>query len=395
MKSLHDVWAVRLRNYTVEVQNYMKYIFTGHLAVVLLFAIGAAGYAYSEWLRDIPEHFPAALLLATVFGLLLAYSPPATLLKEADGVYFLPLESRLDSYVQPALRWTFISQLYSPVIAFIISLPMINVLYGPTSAFLIGFPILILALKWFSIRSEFAFRKWRSGEDLWRDRLIRFCLSGLFVYFYTDQIIAAAALPLIAFILYMKGVQMKAAGRPFPFEHFIGLEQGRMLRFYRFANYFTDVPHLKGKVKARRWLDPVYRFIGSGREHAQLYLVTRTFVRSDDLFYLWLRLTVISAAGALLIPYSIGVAVFAGALAFATAIQLWQSLRGTVHFRMDELFPLSAYPRKRAVRKLVLMLQLLQAAAVALAAVTSPAAALGAFAAVLAVSFITLQVSSK
>ncbi|AQQ52558.1 ABC transporter permease [Planococcus lenghuensis] len=395
MKSLHDVWTVRMRQYALEVQNYMKYIFTGHLAVVLLFAIGAAGYAYSGWLTDIPENFPAALLLAPVFGLLLAVSPPSTLLKEADSVYFLPLESRLDVFLKPALRWTFMSQLYLPVIIYIVSLPMINALYGVDSAYLIGFPVLLLLMKWFNVKSEFAFRKWQAGQGLWRDRLGRFLLAALFVYFYVEGQVAFAALPLFAMILYMRRLLNKAEDQPFPFDHFIALEQGRLLRFYRFANYFTDVPHIKGKVRRRGWLDPIYRLIGKGKKNAHLYLVARTFIRFDDLFYLWVRLTLIAMIGVWFVSFAIGVWIFAAALAFATAIQLRQGMNGTSYFRMDELFPLSKYDRSRAVRQLIFTLQVIQAVLVALVAVGDPLTALIIFAAVLAVSSVTLQVAGK
>ena len=49
-------------HYMTEFQKYMKYVFTGHLAIVLVFTIGAGGYAYSEWLKEVPADFPAALL---------------------------------------------------------------------------------------------------------------------------------------------------------------------------------------------------------------------------------------------------------------------------------------------------------------------------------------------
>ena len=38
----------------------------------------------------------------------------------------------------------------------------------------------------------------------------------------------------------------------FPFDHFIEVEQSRMMRFYRFANYFTDVPHITGNDEAQK-----------------------------------------------------------------------------------------------------------------------------------------------
>lgn len=394
MKNLHDIWSRRLHKYTIEVQNYLKYIVTGHIAVVMLFALGAAGFAYSEWIQDVPPEFPGALLLAVIFGLLLALSPPSTLLKEADMVYFLPLESKLDDFLKPALRWSFLSQLYLPVIVFIVSLPMVNALYGLSSSFLIGFPILLLLIKWWNVQTEFAFRKQGAGERVWLDRFVRFLLVGLFVYFYIENLLVVAVVILFIIIFYGKWIARKAVGKPFAYEHFIGLEENRMLRFYQFANYFTDVPHLKGKIKARTWLNWSYGWIKPGPKNAHLYLVCRTFIRSDELFYLWVRLTAIILVGAWFIPFQIGVALFAGALAFATAIQIWQGLTHTQHFRMDNLFPLTRFSRQGAVWKLIIGLQLLQSivATIVLLILGKPVTALLTFVIILTVSFVTVTV---
>lgn len=397
MKNLHEVWNNRLQKYMREVQNYLKYIFTGHIAVVLLFAIGAAGYAYSEWVQNIPPDFPGAWLMAFVFGLLLSFSAPSTLLKEADMVYFLPLESKLDEFLKPALKWSFFSQLYLPVVAFIVSLPMVNALYGLPSSLLIGLPILLLLMKWWNIQTEFSFRKAKAGRDAWLDRLIRFAIVLLFVYFYVIGNLLIAVLILFAMIVYGKWVERQAAGKPFAYEHFIRLEENRMLRFYQFANYFTDVPHIKGKIKERAWLNWVYRFGKRGPKNAHFYLILRTFIRSDELFYLWIRLTIISMAGAWLIPFPTAIAIFTAALTFASAIQIWQGLNQTQHFRMDNLFPLTAFSREQAVRKLVLILQSLQAVFIAIVLLVAgePVLAVSALAVVLIVSFITLSFAKK
>ncbi|RNF39406.1 ABC transporter permease [Planococcus salinus] len=397
MKNLHDLWSKRLQTYMVEVQNYLKYIFTGHIAVVLLFVIGAAGYAYSDWVQNIPEDFPGAWVLALLFGLLLAYSPPSTLLKRADSVYFLPMESRLGEFLKPALKWSFFSQLYFPVIAFIVSLPMVNALYGMNASYYIGFPILLLLLKWWNIQTEFSFRQMKAGENAWGDRLIRFLAAASFVYFYVEGQLLLAGLVLFAMIFYGRWTKHKTAGQAFAYEHFIDLEENRMLRFYQFANYFTDVPHIKGKIKTRMWLNWVYGFIKPGPQNAHFYLVWRTFIRSDELFYLWVRLTVLVMAGAWLIPFQVAILVFAGALAFASAIQLQQGLTQTQHFRMDQLFPLTNFSRETAVRKLILIMQSLQAvlAAVVLLIVSEPLVALAVFITILAVSGITVFFTNK
>ncbi|TWT24290.1 ABC transporter permease [Planomicrobium sp. CPCC 101110] len=397
MKNLHDVWSRRLQKYVVEVQNYLKYVFTGHIAIVLLFAIGAAGYAYSEWVQSIPPGFPGAWLLAVIFGVLLAYSPPTTLLKEADAVYFLPLESKLDEFLNPALKWSFFSQLYLPVVAYVVSLPMVNALYGLDSALLVGLPILLLLLKWWNIQTEFSFRKAKAGHQAWLDRLVRFLAVLLFVNFYVEDRLIFAVLVLFVIIIYGRWVKQQAVGKPFAYGHFIALEENRMLRFYQFANYFTDVPHIKGKVKARSWLNWVYRFIKPGPKNAHFYLVWRTFIRSDELFYLWVRLTAIVMIGAWLIPFPVAVAIFSAALAFASAIQIWQGLNKTQHFRMDNLFPLTQFNREQAVWKLVLIVQTVQAAltALVLALAGVPLTALAALAVIILVSIITVSASKK
>lgn len=87
MNDFREMWGKRFFHYMRELQQYMQYIFTGHLAIVLVFAIGAGGYAYSEWLKEVPLDFPAALLTALVIGGALVYSPPVTLLKPADIVF--------------------------------------------------------------------------------------------------------------------------------------------------------------------------------------------------------------------------------------------------------------------------------------------------------------------
>src|SRR5690606_17937746 len=109
MGSLRDVWRSRFTHYTEELQRYTKFIFTGHLAIVLVFLLGAGGYAYSGWLKTVSADFPAAPLAGIILAAILAYAPPATLLKGADAVFFLPMEEKLGGYMQSALKWTSVS----------------------------------------------------------------------------------------------------------------------------------------------------------------------------------------------------------------------------------------------------------------------------------------------
>ncbi|MET1014733.1 MAG: ABC transporter permease [Paenisporosarcina sp.] len=367
MNSLQDVWRIRFLYYVNELQKYLKYVFTGHLAFVFVFVIGAGGYQYSEWLKTAPSDFPAAWLVAGILGLLLAYSPPTTLIREPDQVYLLPLESTLMSYMKKALTWTFWSQIFIVLLPFIVSIPLLSQVGKVEPVTLGALFVSMLLMKYWNVRVEFAFRWANAGQGVWGDRGIRALISILFLLAVFAMVPFYMALMLLPIIFYFSVWVKQLKGQPFPYEHFVKLEQNRMLRFYRFANYFTDVPHISGSIKRRAWLDWVYRMISYGRSNSQEYLVFRTFIRTDDTFYLWLRLTALAAIGAVFIGIPIVVMIFIGALAFASALQLKQALSSSNEFRMDMLFPIGEKARGLAVKKIVRILQFVQAGIVAVA----------------------------
>lgn len=368
MNNLREIWSSRFFHYVNELQKYMRYVFTGHLAIVLMFAIGAGGYAYSEWLKEVPATFPSSLIVAVVLGLALTAASPTTLLKPADLVYFLPLEHKLPDYLKRAISWSTVSRLPLPLILLIVALPLLKATEVGTNASYLLLAGLIVLLNWLFVRTEYEMRHATGGEVIWQDRLIRFVGAfaaiefGLTISPFVMLLVAAA---LAFYYLYWK---RQAGGKPFPYEHFIELEQNRMMRLYRFANYFTDVPHLRGSVSKRSWLGFFMQPPAFGSRHVQPFLVRRTFLRTDETFWLWVRLTALSALGALFIPFPIVSFIFLGALAFATSIQLIMALEGGDEFRMDLLFPAEDDARTRAIRALVRKLQWLQAAIALLAA---------------------------
>ncbi|PKC51563.1 bacterial ABC transporter EcsB [Rhizophagus irregularis] len=142
-----------------------------------------------------------------------------------------------------------------------------------------------------------------------------------------------------------------------------------MKAFYRFANYFTDVPHLKGAIRKRSWLNFIYFFVPYTKNNTQGYLVFRTFVRTDDHFYLWVRLTAISALVAAFVDIPIVILIVTAALAFATTIQLKYALLSSSDFRMDMLFPIAKDSRVKAVQKLIRVFIVIQAVIVLLCSI--------------------------
>ncbi|KAB0445088.1 ABC transporter permease [Lysinibacillus fusiformis] len=372
MKNLRDVWSSRFMHYIGEVQKYMQFIFTGHIAIVLVFLIGAGGYQYSEWLKVVQSDFPAETLIAVFIGVLLAFSRPTTLLREPDQVYLLPLESKMSLYFSKALAWTFWSQVWIVAIVYIVSIPLLKAVTDLTTGDIWSIFLLVIVLKYISVRGEFSYRYSERGQMVWVDRLIRAIIFAAAVFMGLQAQLLLSIVATVISVIYIIVFRKKSAGEPVPYEHFVKLEQNRMMSFYRFANYFTDVPHLHGSIRRRGWMDWLYKFVPYGKNNAQKYLVFRTFVRTDDHFYLWLRLTAISAVIAAFVDIPIVTWIVAAALSFATTIQLKQALLSSGEFRMDMLFPLPDNARQLAVKQIVRLAMITQAIIVGLCAITQP-----------------------
>ena len=372
MNSLQEVWSKRFNHYMLEVQKYMRFVFTGHIALVLVFVVGAVGYQYSEWLKVVANTFPAEWIVAIVIGFLLALSRPVTLLREPDQVYLLPLESKMPIYFSRALKWTFWSQIGLASIIYIVAIPLLKAVTELTPQQIwLGLGIIIV-LKYLNVHIEFNYRYANRGASVSIDRVTRGILSILTVQSALTEGYSYVIIFIILLFVYNRTIAKRVKVQPIPYEHFVKVEQNRMMAFYRFANYFTDVPHLHGSIRRRGWLNFIYGIVPYSQKGAQSYLVYRTFIRTDDHFYLWVRLTAISGLIALFVNMPIVTWIVAAALAFATTIQLKYALLSSGDFRMDRLYPVEPEQRKNAVRKVLRLFMVIQAFIVMLCALGQP-----------------------
>ncbi|MDI7743033.1 ABC transporter permease [Lysinibacillus fusiformis] len=372
MNSLQEVWSKRFNHYMNEVQKYMRFVFTGHIALVLVFVIGAVGYQYSEWLNVVENSFPAEWIVAIAVGFILALSRPVTLLREPDQVYLLPLESQMPAYFSKALRWTFWSQIALASIIYIVAIPLLKVVTELSSGQIWLVLAVIIVLKYLNVHIEFNYRYANRGASLIIDRITRGLLSILTVQSALTMGYAYVVIFIILLFVYNRALAKRVKVQTIPYEHLVKVEQNRMMGFYRFANYFTDVPHLHGSIRRRGWLNFIYSIVPYSQKSAQSYLVYRTFIRTDDHFYLWVRLTAISGLIAIFVNIPLVTWVVAAALAFATTIQLKYALLSSGDFRMDRLYPVDGSQRKNAVRKVLRLFMVIQAIVVMLCSIGQP-----------------------
>lgn len=112
MNSILGIWKTRIEEYVKETRSYLKYMLNDHLVIVMIFFLAGAASWYSKWLKEMPEGFPAYWVMAVIFSFILTGSYVRTLIKEADLVFLLPLEAKMEPYFQQAFRFSFLTQLF-------------------------------------------------------------------------------------------------------------------------------------------------------------------------------------------------------------------------------------------------------------------------------------------
>ena len=367
MMDLQSIWTKRFGAYVYELQKYLRFVITGHLAIVFIFLIGAGGFAYSEWLQTVEPTFPSILLASVVTSLVLFSSQTATLLHRADAVYLLPLESSLEQYMKNGRSYSTLVQSALPLVVLFIFIPLLSRTTTLTTFDYVLAFLGVIFLKWAFVQGEYYFRRAYHG----RFQLVRIIgqLLLAFASVYT-LLIGWYIVPLVIGLGYAFSMKYFAKNKPFPWEHMITIEENRMMRFYRFANYFTDVPHVQGSKRRRSYMNLLMtKAFPLKREKTYAFLYSRMLIRIDDMFRLWLRLTVILAIIVYFLDAFIPTLIIISVLTFATAFQLIESLKKEPTFRMDHLFPIHASKKKKAIHSVVFRMQIAQLLIIVLASI--------------------------
>ncbi|MBU5246466.1 ABC transporter permease [Bacillus halotolerans] len=374
MNNMLDIWQSRLQEHIKETRMYMKYMLNDHLVIVLIFFIAGAASWYSKWVRDIPTHFPSFWVMAVLFSLVLTGSYVRTLLKEADLVFLLPLEAKMEPYLRQAFVYSYVSQLFPLIALSLVAMPLYFAVTPGASlvSYAAVFVQLLLLKAWNqALEWRMTFQNDRSMKQM--DLVIRFAANTLVLYFVFQSVyVYALVIYIIMAALYLY-VSSAAKGKTFKWESHIEYELRRKQRFYRIANLFTDVPHLKKQAKRRAYLDFLLRFVPFEQRKTFAYMFARAFLRSSDYLGIQVRLTVIFA---LIIMYASASPMIAGILTvftvFITGIQLLPLFGHFDHLALQELYPVKKEAKLKSyfsLLKTALSVQaLLMAAASAYAA---------------------------
>ncbi|WP_423801455.1 ABC transporter permease [Neobacillus sp. SAB-20_R2A] len=336
------LWKERAGRRVKDLSTYLRYIFNGHLVIVLLFLIGSGAYYYQEWIKTLSTDFPAEIILALFISFFLTYSPVYSFLLEADKVFLLPLEDKLKGYFLRSGFVSFIFQGYILLLIFAVLMPMYA--HISSTGFRLFFPFLIVL---FVIKGWNLLVSWRisyfvqTSVHRW-DLTVRYFINLSLTYLLFKQanfvVLLVIALIMVLYYFFFHN-RTKALG--LKWDLLIDQEEKRMASFYRLANMFTDVPKLKDTVKRRKWLDFLLRGIRFLQEKTYLYLYARTFLRSSDYLGLFVRLTVIGILGIYFISFGLGQILISILFLYLTGFQLLPLIHHHQNKLWVDLYPVA------------------------------------------------------
>ncbi|OCA84343.1 ABC transporter permease [Bacillus sp. FJAT-27225] len=350
----NKLWKERAGQRMKDLSRYLKYIFNGHLVIVLLFLVGTAAYYYQEWLKTLDQGFPSEWIMAVVFGFFLTVSPVYNFLKEPDKVFLIPVEDKLKGYFLRSAIVSGVLHAYVLLLLLAVFMPLLartgNVGFGMFLPFL----MILLAAKAWNIAAEWKASFQGDTPKLPMDRIVRFFINVTFAYLLFIWNGWLFLFPVAGLMLSYLGYFLSAARqRGLKWEALIAGEERRMNAFYRLANMFTDVPAIKESVKRRAWLDFLLARIKYGQEHAQLYLLSRTYLRSGDYLELTVRLTAIGILGIWFIPYGPAQIFLALLFLYLTGFQLMPLASHHQNNFWGELYPIRPTTRLAAFQLLL------------------------------------------
>lgn len=355
------LWKERFSSFTKETGRYLKYIFNGHLVIVLLFLAGSAAFYYQEWIKTLEPGFPAAWIMALILAPFLVYSPVQTFLTEADKIFLLPLETRLKEYFKKSIAFSLSLQSYLLLLILAVLMPMHVKVHGASfQSFFLLLAALIL-IKWINLLIRWHVQYFIEASVKMMDSLIRFFINGVLLYFlFSGARLIFAVVPAVLLVLLYIYYRKQTENKGLKWEQLIEDEERRMNAFYRVANLFTDVPKLRDRTKRRKWLDWLFSGIPYRQDKTFNHLYLRTFARAGDYFGLFIRLTLIGGAALYFLTYGPGQILIAVLFIYLTGFQLLPLWNHHQNKLWINLYPVPYKDREKSFSGLLKAILLLQ-----------------------------------
>lgn len=362
MFNSHHFFKERFSAHLKETSRYLRYIFNGHIAIAMLFFISALAVYYQKWLQEIPDDFPAAWVISIVFGLIASYSPVRTLLKEPDLVFLIPAEQKMKAYFRNAIAYSFTIQLYLVFLAAAALGPLYTTVFANRAGVVYLITIaLLLVFKFANLIANWWMLKVRERDSRLIDTVVRTVLNiAVFYFFISGSMLLTGITTLLFAIVFLYDYQIASKRSGLLWDLLVEKDQSRMQAFYRLANMFADVPHLKSRVKKRHWLVRIVSQVPFTRTATYDYLYRITLIRSGDYLGIYMRLVVIGGVLIYVIPPLWLKIIFALLFLYLSSFQMMTLYQHHRTILWLDLYPVSLQIRLQSLLKLLLQLSIVQ-----------------------------------
>ncbi|MEN1937033.1 ABC transporter permease [Paenibacillus sp. 102] len=356
--SIETLWSTRFQKH---IQNSLTYFFrmiSGLLySFIFISCIGA--YYYAQFLKTSPSKGIALLLIITVLTIMITRCKVRTFIQKPDAVYLLALEEKLTSYFRQSLLYNYVIQLFPLLFTFLIITPLAMQTLQTTVPFLCTIFFILMLLKGWNLYINWIWRDQYNGQ-IWL--IIRLTCNALILYmlFQSVSVVLLGAVLLLPALILIYTV--KQPTKRIGWEYIIEQEEKMDMHFYQFANFFTDVPQLKKQVKQRKWLTNWLEPILHKKQSTFLYLNTLSFLRANDYFGIYVRLTILGSFILYFVPNVFTKGAITCCLLYMTSMQLrslWKYFLGN---NIVALYPISFEERVHQFLTLVFSLAIVQLA---------------------------------
>ncbi|WBL13139.1 ABC transporter permease [Sutcliffiella sp. NC1] len=278
----------RVSSFYKEMTKYYTIIF---MSVFYSFLILGSifVYYYVKFIQWIPPFLSSEWIASVITALILLQSTIRTFVREADTIFLLPMETHLSSYFLKTLIYNGILHLLKMTIVIAIMFPLIEsniILTVQFLLLLVGLVMINVYLVWIeqwidSLRGRFIHKL---------NLLISYAL--IFYFLFKGNWVIALILLLLTygFSFYI----FPLGARRLNWEYLNKQEEKALTKNYRFINIYIDVGHLKRSFQPRLFLTRLIKnWIPPQPYNSFFYLYVLLFIRLNDYFYLYLRLTLI------------------------------------------------------------------------------------------------------
>jgi ABC-2 type transport system permease protein len=366
MNPAKAIWNKRANAHLKIVARYSSYAGRSGFFLFLLIAVIAGSYGYGKLLSALPESFPYRAALAAWLALFAAVSPIRTLLRKADLIFLVPMESRMGPYFRAAFLYSFAGQSFLTLCAVTIAMPMYRHGLGAGAEPFAAVLLFALAMKIANLLGSWAESGIVRPGGQAAYRAARWIGSAALFYLYFSLGFIAAAASFFAVLAAMALWARSSRKVTVNWMYLLEKEEAHQTNMLLFFNWFidTDLPH---RVKPRRLWTRFAQRIPARRENTYLFLYWMTLIRSD-MFGMIARMTLLSF---IILMFTERPLVYAAVyLIFhaATAVQLASLERYHRHSVWPALYPLPESLRRASAASVAFAVQLAQAAVLALPA---------------------------